>query len=83
MQADKRLLENLLILGGPDRRSVILDEKYSILNQTVEGEEPLKWKKLAILRTPTSQARRGIVDIKLYHSSDMNSIPDNYAALNW
>ncbi len=56
---------------------------FSIIKQTVEGEEPLRLKNLAVKKMARSRAPNAIVDIRVYHINDCISIPFNYTSLEW
>ena len=57
-----------MYIPGPSQQ--YLKKEYRIIKDTVEGEEPMHHKQLAVKRVPKSQAEKFVVDVVVARSKD-------------
>ena len=67
-----------MYIPGPSQQ--YLKKNYKILKNTVEGQEPMRHKQLAVKRVPKTEATRVVVDLIVSRSKD--SISKLYTKLS-
>lgn len=57
-----------MYIPGPSQQ--YLKKNYKIIKNTVEGEEPMRHKQLAVKRAPAAQLEKAVVDVIVSRSRD-------------
>lgn len=57
-----------MYIPGPSQQ--YLKKGYRIIKNTVEGEEPMRHKQLAVKRVPVAQVEKAVVDVIVSRSRD-------------
>lgn len=66
-QGDDKVVDDMYIPGGKQQ---YLRRDYRIIKNTVEGEEPMWHKQLAVKKVARSQAEKVVVDLIVSRSKD-------------